>query len=177
MTLFEAITLICKKSTQNSHFGAIFPVFIRYSHLPCSDTLARHCLVYHSQRDGSGGGYALRPKYYQIPKSKNDLFSKSIAYYQTFPLSMRFFGVFLVFRHTIAKKYCVLPNVSFTYAVFWHFFGIPTYHLHFTYLFLVLRNTASFPYLRGILVIFWYSDIRFFAFLKNRLSRLCTRKK
>lgn len=97
MTLFEAITLICKKSTQNSHFGAIFPVFIRYFHLPCSDTLARHCLVYHSQRDGSGGGYALRPKYYQISKSKNDSFFFSIAEYRFFPITTWFVRAFLVF--------------------------------------------------------------------------------
>lgn len=132
MTLFEAITLICKKSTQNSHFGAIFPVFIRYSHLPCSDTLARLCLVHHSQRDGGRGGYALRPKYSQISKSKNDSFSKSIAYYQLFPIPTRFFGVFW---------YSDIPLV----------FYMP---------FLVLQEYHTFPIptrFFGIFLVFWYT--------------------
>lgn len=141
-----------QKSTQNSRFWAVFPAFIRYSRLTYGDTLARLCLVYHSRQDGSRGCYALRPKYSQISKSKNDSFFFSIAEYRFFPITTWFVRAFLVFWHTaiftlaiFMQKYCGIPILSYNYVIFAWFFGIPQYRLGFTYFSSVLRNTDSFP--------------------------------
>lgn len=92
---------------------------------------------------------------------------KSIAYYHVFPITTLFLGVFLVFRHTGVQKYCVLPTVSYTYAVFRRFFGILIYRLFFTCLFWY----CGIPHVSYTYAVFWhffwYSDIRFSAFLEK----------
>ena len=101
---------------------------------------------------------------------------KSIAYYHVFPIPTWFFGIFLVFRYTGVQKYCVLPRLSYTYAVFRHFFGILIYRLFFTCLFwysvlpTVSYTYAVFRHFFGILIYV------FLPFLKNWLGWLYMRK-